>query len=143
MKKFLFSLLICAMAFATGTNAQSTSPRHGTGTRDNTFRAMTLAYTTVTDAAGNDSTRINSRVFDATYRVALTDSITFVNPTITGSYAGDRLRIVATGASGKKVKFSGANFQTAGTATLSSGGVAVITFVFTGALWAESGRVVQ
>lgn len=133
------AILIVAASFA-----QSTSPRYGTTpNKDNTGRTLTYAYVAPTDAAGADSTTLNPNAFQTVVRVALTDSFYFKSPVVTRSYAGDLIRIVASGASGTKVKFAGTNFQTAGTATLSSGGRAVITLVFDGAKWVEAARVVQ
>lgn len=146
MKKFLFALMlgITMMMACNDTNAQSTSPRFGTTAgRDNTFRPLKLAYTTLTDAAGADSTTLVPTRFDNVYRVAMTDSLYFKSPTVTNCYAGDRMTIIATGDSGDKLKFAGTNFITAGTATLSSSGAAVINLVFSGAKWIEASRVVQ
>lgn len=142
MKKiFLLALFV---SFAAIAMAQSTSPRFGTAkNQDNTFRILTNAYTTATDAAGADSTTVNPAAFNSIIRVALTDSLTFRNPVVTRSFAGDQLTIVATGASGNRVKFTGSNWVSAGTATLSSGGSAVITFVFNGSKWAERSRSVN
>lgn len=145
MKRILFlTAVLFSLAACQPVNGQSTSPRFGTTAgRDQTFRVLKLGYITLTDAAGADSTTLAPAKFDNTYRVALTDSLYFKSPTVTYSYAGDRMTIIATGDSGDKLKFAGTNFQTAGTATLSSGGTAVITLVFTGAKWVECARVVQ
>jgi len=143
MKKFIaftFALLLIGSAVI----AQSTSPRFGTAkNQDNTGRSLTWKYTTITDAAGADSTTIAPNAFETIYRVALTDSVFFKSPTVTNCYAGDRIRIIASGASGTKLKFAGTNFITAGTATLSSSGRAVLTFIFDGAKIVEASRVVQ
>ena len=141
MKK-LFSILFLA-AIAMSASAQYTTPRFGTGTRDNTFRSMTLGYTTWTDAVGADSTTLTPSKFDMTYRVALVDSFYVKSPTVTYCYAGDRMTIIASGASGTKLKFAGTNFITAGTATLSTSGRSIITLVFDGAKWVERSRVTQ
>lgn len=141
MKTF-FALFFALIAF--NANAQSTSPRFGTAAgQDNTFRVLTNAYRTVTDAAGADSASVSPAAFNSIIRVALTDSITFRNPVVTRSFAGDQLTIIATGTSGNRVKFTGSNWITAGTATLSSGGSAVITLVFNGTRWAERSRAVN
>jgi len=58
-------------------------------------------------------------------------------------FLGDELTLLITGTSGDKVKFTGSNWVSAGTATLSSGLKAVIKFVFDGAKWVEASRVVQ
>jgi hypothetical protein len=51
--------------------------------------------------------------------------------------------LLVSGTSGDKLKFTGANWLSAGVATLSSGAVAVIEFVFNGAKWQEKTRTVQ
>lgn len=135
-------MLLIAASFAV--NAQSTSPRWGTGANnDNTGRVLTYAYKSITDAAGADSTQLVNTAYSTTVRVALVDSFYFKNPNVTKSYASDRLVIVASGASGTKLKFNNTNFISAGTATLSTNGRAVISFVFDGAKWVEDGRYVQ
>ena len=125
-------------------NAQSTSPRFGTTAGDdNTDRVKTNSWVAATDAAGADTVSYNPNKSHAYYRLSLTDSLTFKLSSITRSYAGDEIHIIATGTSGNKLKFTGTNMQTTGTATLSSGACAVIDLVFTGAKWIEQNRVVQ
>jgi hypothetical protein len=142
MKKF-FALLTATLFIVAVSFAQSTTPRFGTGIKDNTGRTLTYAYVTTTDAAGADSTTLNPNAWQTIVRVALVDSIYYKSPVVTRSYAGDKITIVASGASGKFIKFAGTNFISAGTATLSSGGRAVIGFVFDGAKWVEAYRTVQ
>jgi hypothetical protein len=142
MKNFILSF-IAIFAFAV-VNAQSTSPRFGTtANQDNTGRALNWKYVSAVDAAGADSLALYPNAYNTTVRVTLTDSFTLKQPNITRSYAADVINIVASGSSGAKLKFSGSNFQTAGAATLSSGGRAVITLIFDGVKWVESARVVQ
>jgi len=142
MKKLFFILVLAIAAFSV--NAQSTSPRWGTGANnDNTGRALTYSYKSITDAVAADSTTINPNAYTTIYRVALVDSVYFKSPVVTRSYAGDNIVVVASGASGTKVKFAGTNFITAGTATLSTSGRSVITLIFDGAKWVEKGRVTQ
>lgn len=142
MKK-LFSLLFL-IAIVALANAQSTTPRFGTAKNDdNTGRVLTYKFFAVTDAAGADSIVAVPRAWQTNYRVSLTDSLTFKQPNITYSYAGDNIRIIASGASGTKVKFYGTYWQSAGTATLGSTGKAIIEFVFDGTNWIEAGRYVQ
>lgn len=143
MKKivFLFSLIImCAVA----ANAQYTTPRFGTlPNDDNTGRVLTYKYLTLTDATGTDSVAIYPNAWQTNYRIALTDSLTIKNPTITKSYAGDNMRFIVTGTSGAKLKFYGANFVTQGKVTLSTSGVAIVELLFNGTKWVECGRNVQ
>lgn len=143
MKKVfvLFSMLVMCIAFV---SAQYTTPRFGTGKNDdNTGRVLTYKYLTLTDAAGTDSTSIYPNAWQTNYSIALTDSLTIKNPTLTKSYAGDNIRFIVTGASGTKLKFYGANFVTQGKVTLSTSGVAIIELLFNGTKWVESGRNVQ
>ncbi|MEI8111172.1 MAG: hypothetical protein WCH59_09305 [Chitinophagia bacterium] len=144
MKK-LFSLLFL-MAFAFAVNAQSTSPRFGTKKNDdNTGRVVTYGYQTFADAAGADSITVTPNFFLSTYRVTLLDSLTVRNAVVTRSFAGDQIRFVVSAASGSPfIKFTGANWLTTGTATLSGTNKrAVIQFIFDGVRWVEMSRVVQ
>ena len=131
------------MAFV-AVNAQSTSPRFGTTpNNDNTGRVLTYKYKALTDAAGADSALLTPSAWKTVVRLTMLDSFYMKSPTVTASYAGDQVQIVASGASGTKIKFAGTNWISAGTATLSSGGRAVISFVFDGAKFVEASRVVQ
>ena len=142
MKKLLSILILLTVTFTV--TAQSTSPRWGNGANnDNTGRNLNYSYKTVTDAAGSDSTILNPNAYNTIVRIALTDSFYFKSPNVTRSYAGDNLTIVASGVSGNKVKFAGTNFISSGTATLSTLGRSVITFIFDGAKWVERGRLTQ
>jgi len=146
MKKFLFALMLVAFSAVSAT-AQSTSPKFGTtASTDNTYRKLSLGYTSYTDATGFDSVRIAPSRYKTYYRIALTDSFRLGFPTITKCNAGDEIVIIATGASGNKLTFTttaGTTWRTAGTATLSTNASAVLTFVFSGTLWVEKSRVVQ
>lgn len=146
MKKILLAILAIATFTACNNtaSAQSTSPRFGTTpSTDNTFRTLTNGYTTVADATGADTVTAYPAKFNTYYRISLVDSIYMASPTITKSYAGDNITMIISGASGTKLKFAGTNWQSAGTATLSSGLYAIITFVFSGTKWVEKSRVVQ
>lgn len=148
MKKILFFIMLLTVGLTVATfesDAQSTSPRFGTATnRDNTYRGMTLGYQAITEAAGTDSSTLAPTKFmNYVYVTLAADSLYFKSPTITSCYRGDQLQIIASGASGTKLKFAGTNWQSAGTATLSSGLFAVINFVFSGAKWVEVSRTVQ
>lgn len=142
MKKLISFLLVC-FAFV-AVNAQSTSPRFGTAKNDdNTGRVLTYRYVTLTDATGADSVSLYPSAYSNTYRVALTDSLFIKGPTVTASYASDHITFVASGSSGSKLKFDTANFISAGAATLSTSGRAVINFIFDGVKWVEYSRVLQ
>lgn len=142
MKKLIALIVFVVAAFAV--NAQSTTPRFGTAkNQDNTGRVLTYAYQTATDTQGADSLLLNPNAWKTTVRITMLDSFCMKNPVVTRSYAGDNIVIIASGANGTKLKFSGANYLTSGTATLSSVGRAVISLVFDGAKWVEVSRTVQ
>jgi hypothetical protein len=135
--------IICVLV-AMAASAQSTSPRFGTAkNEDRTYRALYLTKTTLTDAAGNDTLSIKPNAFTAYYALAAVDSTTIKVGSTATSYYGDCIKLVVTGTSGKIVKFIGTNLLTAGTATLSSNGRAVVCLVFDGTKWVEQSRVVQ
>ena len=137
-------ILILLAFIGTTVSAQSTSPRFGTSAKDdNTGRVLTYSKLSATDAAGADSTVLYTNAYSTVVAIALTDSFTLKSPAVKKCFYSDRMTIIASGASGKKLKFTGTNWVTAGTATLSSGGKAVINFVFDGAKWVEEARVVQ
>lgn len=145
MRKIAYLLITGLLMLSAAAFSQSTSPRHGQGAGDdNTGRVSTYRYISVTDATGADSVVARPKHYSTTYRVVLLDSLTFKQPVVTGCYAGDWMTIIASAASGTpKLKFNGTNWQTAGTATLSTGLRAVIRLVFDGAKWVEASRVVQ
>ena len=141
MKKLIFILFSACIFNAV---AQSTSPRFGTtSNKDNTFRTLTNKLVTVTDAAGADTVTLATTGYNNLIKIAALDSLTLGSPTVTKCFLGDQMTLLVTGTSGDKLKFTGPNWISAGTATLSSGLKAVITFIFDGAKWVESGRVVQ
>lgn len=141
MKKLIFILFSVCIFNAV---AQSTSPRFGTvSNKDNTFRTLTNKLVTVTDAAGADTVTLATTGYNNLIKIAALDSLTLGSPTVTKCFLGDQMTLLVTGTSGDKLKFTGSNWVSAGTATLSSGLKAVITFIFDGAKWVESGRVVQ
>lgn len=134
-----------AVLISTAVNAQSTTGRFGSGAtnQDNTGRVLTYKKVSLTDATGADSTIAKPNAFETYYNVAMTDSFTFKQPVVTTSYYGDHIVIVASGASGTKVKFTGSLWVTAGVATLSTGGRAILVYLFDGAKYVEESRVVQ
>jgi hypothetical protein len=142
MKKVILFLSFIVAVIVT--NAQSSSPRFGTlKNQDNTGRVLTYGLKSYTDATGADSVIVTPAFYQTIYKVALIDSFCFKTPVNTVSFYGDNIKIIATGASGTKVKFNGSSWITAGTAILSSGGRAVIDLVFDGTYWVEANRTVQ
>lgn len=146
MKKLFSFLLVLSVLFSGVLNAQSTTPRFNINTPlngSNTGSVLSYGYKYLTDQTGADSVSVLPTYYKVVYRVTMVDSICFKQPTVTSSYAGDNITIIASGASGTKVKFSGSKWITAGTATLSTGGRAVIDLVFDGSNWVEANRTVQ
>jgi len=145
MKKILSIALLFALAI--GATAQSTSPRFGTTPgKDNTFRTLSNAYLTPTDAASAtiDTFAVYPKNFRTIIRLALVDSVCAGNPTVTRSYAGDEITFVISAASGTPfLRFVGSNWITAGTATMTTRLRSVIKFIFDGAKWVETGRYTQ
>lgn len=142
MKHIIFAiaaLLITSTAFA-----QSTSPRFGiTIGGDNTYRVLNNDYTSVTEAAGNDTLTFRPTKHTNYYRLTMTDSTTFSISSVANSYAADEIVIIASGTSGDLLKFIGSNLLTAGTATFTTNERAIITLVFDGAKWVEASRAVH
>lgn len=142
MKKYIFSMIL--LAFTCMVMAQSTSPRFGTTAgKDNSYRMLQNKLTALTDAAGADSATLATSAYNTIVTIAVLDSFTLKSPTVTNCYLGDQLTLIANGTSGDKLKFTGSNWVSAGTATLSSGLYAVIRFIFDGSKWVEASRVVQ
>ena len=150
MKKIvsIFILILSVVAL----NAQTTTPRTGTGANnDNTFRAMTIKYVAVADAAGNDTVKLNLNAFKTLVPVALTDSVSINLTPVTRCYLGDQVQFLVTNTSGAgKVKFIGSNFEvssdsTYGGSTLSvaSSKRAQMVFTFDGVKWVETSRITQ
>lgn len=145
MKK-AFKILIVTLTLFTvleSATAQSTTPRYYGANNDNTGRALNWNWIAKTDATGADTLKFTPNGYTTTIRATLTDSLGLSITSTTKSYAGDKIQVIASGASGTKLKFIGTNFQTAGTATLSSGLFAVVDLVFSGTKWIEASRVVQ
>lgn len=142
MKKIIFLSLLSVIGFLSAT-AQSTTPRYFGANNDNTGRALNWNWIAKTDATGADTLKFTPNGYTTTIRLTMTDSLGVSITSTSKSYAGDKIRVIASGASGTKVKFIGSNWQTTGTATLSSGLFAVIDLVFSGTKWVEASRVVQ
>ena len=141
MKNILIALfVICGFA----ASAQSTSPRFGTTAgRDNTYRVLSLAYTSPSEAAGNDTISVTPKNYQTYYRVTTADSVTFKIAATTSSYAGDVIKLIVSGSSGNKVKFIGSNMLTSGTGTLSTNGRLTVELWFDGSKWIEANRTAQ
>lgn len=133
-------VLFCSLSVV----AQSTSPRFGTlKNQDNTYRVLTLKKSAIVDAAGNDTLSVSPNAFYSYVTCTAVDSFSVKIGSAANSYFGDNVQLIVSGSSGAKVKFVGSLIKSAGTATLSSNGRAIISFIFDGAYWVESARVVQ
>ncbi len=153
MKKIILSLFLCATLFAV--EAQHTTPRTGTGANnDNTYRAMTIKYVAVTDAAGLDTAKLNLNAFETNIKIAsLVDSVAFNFTPITNCYYGDKVNITVVNSSGSAhaVKWAGPNIESATTTTgggvgtmyLTSAKRATVSFIFNGVDWVEVCRMIQ
>lgn len=141
MKKLVLFSLFAALAFTV--NAQTATPRYRTGASYD-VRQLNHTYQTKTDATGADTVTLATNSYSHIYRVVLVDSLTLGQPTVTNCYLGDELTIIASAASGTPtLKFTGSNWVSTGTATLSTGLRAVIRYIFDGAKWVEAERTVQ
>lgn len=145
MKKVLFTLALIAGIFATA-NAQFTTPRVGTGTKFDQRKLLTYSYVTATDAASAtlDSLTVSPNAYHTVYRISLVDSMTTTVPVITKCYAGDNITFIISAASGTPIfKFTGTNWVSAGTVTMTTRLRSVVKFIFDGAKWVETGRYTQ
>jgi len=146
MKKILCFVFVIAIGFVVNSvSAQYTTPRTGTGVRYDP-RNLNYEYATKTDAASAtiDTFTVYPRSWQTTYRLVLVDSVCAGNPTLTKSYAGDKIQFIVSAASGTPVlKFVGSNWVTAGNVTMTTRLRSVIDFVFDGAKWVEAGRYTQ
>jgi hypothetical protein len=121
--------------------AQSTTPRFGVPPRDNTGRVLTYRYVAVTDAAGADSITLNPRAWENIYVFNLVDSIYLKTPGVTNSYCGDIIKIILEGTtSGNKIKLNSGWIYTSSSFAVSTKKKGVISFIFDGTNWVETGR---
>lgn len=142
--KNILSIIILSVAVSFAASAQSTSPRFGTTkSQDNTGRVLTYGWSTIEDVAGNDTLSISPAFAGAHYKLTLTDSCYIKISSVVSCYAADQLKLIVLGSSGGKVKFVSSNVNANGTATLSSVGRGVVSFIFDGVKFTESGRVIQ
>lgn len=136
--------LIAFVLFSLSVVAQSTTPRFGlTANGDQSSRMLNNAYASVVDTTGADSTILTTTAYSNIIKVALLDSFTLKTPVVAKNFFGDNLTLIVSGTSGDKLKFTGTNWVSTGTATLSSDVSAILKFVFNGAKWVEASRVVQ
>lgn len=150
MKKFVGILFVAALILCSvqKSTAQSTTPRFGTSIyEDNTYRVLTLGYSSITTGTATAVLYQKPNSFHTIYQIgtlthALTDSLS-----ITNSYVGDEVTFIFNAdATGRTVTF-GNHIKSAGTLAVpsSSGasGEATATFVFDGVQWTEKGRAIN
>lgn len=153
MKKIVSILFLIAL-FATNLNAQSTSPRWGSGPpqNDNTGRIFTYDLTTVITgtATAISYQKLNPLVSNHIIKVgtlthALTDSVS-----VSGSFVGDVLTFIFTAdtlTAGRVVTF-GNHFASSGTLTVPNSksghsGQATAVFIFDGIRYTELDRTIN
>ena len=145
MKKFLS--IIFLLAISVSVFAQSTTPRWGGSTADNTGRALTYNVQTATDAAGNDTVFSTPNAWETIVRIAtLTDSINFKS-LLTKAKLGDKLYVfVAKGSGAGAVRFPSAYFLNDATAnryTIAANKTAVFYFRCNGSKWVMMSKMIQ
>lgn len=142
MKKYCILLIFSIASIAV--MAQSTAPRYGTAVnQDNTGRSLTYHVYTVTDGSGVDSLTVSPQYWQNDYKVNLVDTLTLKQPAVTRCYFGDKMRIFIYGTTGKRLKFYGTKWNTAGNATLSTGALGIIELYFNGTTWVELSRTIK
>ena len=156
MKKlFAFALLFAASILL---NAQSLSPRWGSGppTNDNTGRVLTYVFQNPTITAHLDTIKLTPNGFETIVIPAnsVSDTTIFILKSISNCYAGDGLKFQFTNSSGSNHQIyfrnsgSGAVngflfLSSDSTITLTSAKQAYISFLFNGKKFFETGKGVQ
>lgn len=156
MKKFLALLMICTLTFAA--SAQFLTPRFGVGTdffggNKGVKYTPSFALNNTPDVAGLDTVKMFGNVFRqyVSPSDSVQDTLVYCFKSLASCYAYDELafNFISRNAT-TKIKFrnkytSAFVFTTAGdsTITLTAKQRARITFVFDGAKWLETGKVVK
>ena len=142
MKK-IFSILILALTVSK-LFAQTTTPRFQA---DRYTKSVLTDYKVATDTTGNDTVLLKPQAGKTLVKVSVVDSVTFKFSSVSNSYFGDEVVIIATNASGSshRVKVASTNAQPAssGDVTLASTLGAIIRYIFNGVKWVEASRAVQ
>ena len=135
---FLILITFCNLtAFS-----QSATPRTGVGVfHDNTFRAMTIKNVAVTDTVAYDTVQLSLNAYKTLVSIpVLSDTLTFLFPSVASCYLGDEVTIMAIGSG--KLNFAGPNVTNGGH-VLTVSTRANITFIFDGTIWSAEYSVVQ
>jgi hypothetical protein len=148
MKKYMLFAL-CALMITCGAAAQSASPRWGLPpSSGNTGNNLTYFYGSPSVTLTKDTIFVYPSAYSNDFYLTLpADSAYFVRiTTLAGSYKGDRMTLIASGGSGSSIILDPAfpvDIKAGSTATLSTKGRAILTYVFDGAYWVECSRIVM
>ena len=141
--------LIFLLALSVSVFAQSTSPRFGTGVRDNTGRVLTYKLTTyAADAVGNDTVFFSPDGWEVNVRstVNITDSVNF-KPSLRNVQFGDNLYIyVSKGSGSGGVRFPSTLFTNDASNnryTIGANKTAVFQFKFNGTRYHMVSKTIQ
>lgn len=147
MKKIISLLFL--LAFSVSMYAQSTSPRFGTGVRDNTGRVLTYKLVTpAADAAGNDTIYLAPNAWETIVRssVNITDSVNY-KPSLKNVQLGDNLIVmVSKGTGSGAVRFPSTLFTcdvAISRYTLAANKTAVFVFKFNGTRYHMVSKTIQ
>jgi len=147
MKKIISLLFL--LAFSVSMYAQSTSPRFGTGVRDNTGRVLTYKLVTpAADAAGNDTVFFSPNAWETIVRssVNITDSVNY-KPSLKNVQLGDNLIVmVSKGTGSGAIRFPSTLFTcdvAISRYTLAANKTAVFVFKFNGTRYHMVSKTIQ
>lgn len=147
MKKIISLLFL--LSFSVSMYAQSTSPRFGTGVRDNTGRVLTYKLVTpAADAAGNDTVFFSPNAWETIVRssVNITDSVNY-KPSLKNVQLGDNLIVmVSKGTGSGAVRFPSTLFTcdvAISRYTIAANKTAVFVFKFNGTRYHMVSKTIQ
>lgn len=147
MKKIISLLFLLALSVSM--YAQSTSPRFGTGVRDNTGRVLNYKLVTpAADAVGNDTVFFSPDAWETIVRssVNITDSVNY-KPSLKNAQLGDNLIVmVSKGTGSGAVRFPSTLFTNDASNnryTIAANKTAVFVFKFNGTRYHMVSKTVQ
>lgn len=147
MKKIISLLFLLALSVSM--YAQSTSPRFGTGVRDNTGRVLNYKLVTpAADAAGNDTVYFSPDAWETIVRssVNITDSVNY-KPSLKNAQLGDNLIVmVSKGTGSGAIRFPSTLFTcdvAISRYTLAANKTAVFVFKFNGTRYHMVSKTIQ
>lgn len=146
--KNIISLLFL-LALSVSMYAQSTSPRFGTGVRDNTGRVLNYKLVTpAADATGNDTVFFSPDAWETIVRssVNITDSVNY-KPSLRNAQLGDNLIVmVSKGTGSGAIRFPSSLFTcdvAISRYTLAANKTAVFVFKFNGTRYHMVTKTIQ